>query len=59
MAVSPDAAWSVPGPTRPPKPPARGSMPDPMSDAIKAGRWNVDDAQCPMIREFKKTHGMK
>jgi hypothetical protein len=30
-----------------------------MTDAIKAGRWNVDDAQGPMIKEFKKEHGMK
>ena len=38
---------------------ARSSVPAPMTDAIKAGRWNVDDAQGPMIREFKKTHGME
>ncbi len=59
MAVSPDAAWGVPGPNRPPKPPARGTMPDPMTDFIKGGRWNVEDAQGEMIREFKKSHGMK
>ena len=59
MAVSPDKAWAVAGPNRPPKPPARGTVPDPMTDAIKAGRWNVDDAQGPMIDAFKKTHGMK
>jgi ribonuclease Z len=53
MVVSPDAAWAVAGPNRPPKPPARGTLPDPMTDAIKAGRWNVDDAQGPMIKEFK------
>jgi hypothetical protein len=34
-------------------------MPDPMSDAVKAGRWDVSDAQGPMIKEFKKAHGMK
>ena len=59
MLVSPDAAWAVAGPNRPPKPPARGSLPDPMTDAIKAGRWDVDGAQGPMIKQFKKTHGMK
>jgi ribonuclease Z len=59
MAVSPGEAWSVPGPNRPPKPPAAGTMPDPMSDAVKAGRWDVSDAQGPMIKEFKKAHGMK
>jgi hypothetical protein len=30
-----------------------------MTDWIKAGRWNVDDAQGPMIEEFKKAHGMR
>ncbi len=59
MVISPDQAWAVAGPNRPPKPPARGSLPDPMTDYIKKGRWNVDDAQGPMIKEFKKEHGMK
>ena len=59
MMVSTDEAWAVPGPNRPPKPPARGTMPDPMSDAVKAGRWDVSDAQGPMIKTFKKEHGMK
>jgi ribonuclease Z len=59
MAVSPGEAWAVPGPNRPPKPPAPGTVPDPMSDAVKAGRWDVSDAQGPMIKAFKKTHGMK
>ena len=59
MTVSPDAAWSVAGPTKPPKPPAKGTVPDPITDYIKAGRWDVDDAQGPMIKEFKKDHNMK
>ena len=59
MTVSPDAAWSVAGPTRPPKPPARGTVPNPVSKYINDGRWNVEDAQGPMIKEFKKEHGMK
>ncbi|RKZ68839.1 MAG: hypothetical protein DRQ44_03810, partial [Gammaproteobacteria bacterium] len=59
MTVSPDAAWSVAGPTKPPKPPARGTVPDPITDYIKAGRWDVNDAQGPMIKEFKKEHNMK
>jgi len=59
MTISPDAAWSVAGPTRPPKPPAKGTVPDPISGYIKAGRWNVDDAQGPMIKAFKKDHNMK
>ncbi len=60
MIVSPDQAWAVNGPNRPPKPPARGSLPDPISDFIKAGRWKpAEEAQAPMVEEFKKTHGMK
>jgi ribonuclease Z len=39
MIVSPDQAWAVNGPNKPPKPPARGSVPDPISEFIKAGRW--------------------
>ena len=59
MTISPDAAWAVAGPTKPPKPPARGTVPDPITDYIKAGRWDVEDAQGPMIKEFKKDHNMK
>jgi ribonuclease Z len=59
MTVSPDAAWAVAGPTKPPKPPARGTVPDPISDYIKAGRWNVNDAQGAMIKEFKKENNMQ
>ncbi len=29
MIVSPDQAWAVNGPNKPPKPPAKGSLPDP------------------------------
>lgn len=61
MTVSPDAAWSVAGPTAPPKPPAKGTVPDPISDFINAGKWNpqTQDAQAQMIKEFKKEHNMK
>ncbi len=58
--VSPDQAWAVNGPNRPPKPPAKGSMPDPITDFIKAGRWQpAEQAQAEMVEEFKKEHGMK
>lgn len=57
--VSPDQAWSVAGPNKPPKPPKKGSIPDPLSDYMKAGRWNVDDALGPMVKEFKKEYHMK
>ncbi|MGI9512563.1 MAG: guanitoxin biosynthesis MBL fold metallo-hydrolase GntH [Anderseniella sp.] len=58
MAVSPDQAWSVPG-AKPPLKPLTSGVPDPLSDAMKAGAWNVDDAQGPMIKAFKKEHNMK
>ena len=59
MVISPDAAWSVAGPTKPPRPPARGSIPNPVSKFINDGRWDVNDAQGPMIKAFKKEHKMK
>jgi ribonuclease Z len=37
MAVSPDRASGVPGPTR--QPPPVAGLPDPMSDFIKQGEW--------------------
>jgi ribonuclease Z len=58
MAVSPNQAWSVPGPTPPPAP-LKSGVPDPMSDAMKAGKWNVDDAQGEMIKAFKKEYNLK
>jgi len=61
MAISPDQAWAVNGPTAPPKPPAPGTLPDPLSDKLKAGRWNpqAENAQKEMVEAFKKEHGMK
>ena len=58
--VSPDQAWSVNGPNRPPKPPAPGSVADPMTDFIKSGRWEpAQEAQADMVNSFRKTHGLK
>jgi ribonuclease Z len=58
--VSPDQAWSVPGPTKPPAPPAPGTVPDPMTDFIKQGRWgDAQEAQAELVRDFRKSHGMK
>jgi len=60
MIVSPDQAWAVNGPNKPPKPPASGTVPDPISDFIKAGRWKpAEKAQAPMVNEFKKEHGLE
>jgi hypothetical protein len=57
MTISPDQAWAVPGPKRPPSP--EKGIPDPMTDAIKAGMWDVRDAQGEMIKAFKKEHSLK
>jgi ribonuclease Z len=60
MVVSPDQAWAVAGPNRPPSPPAKGTVPDPLTDFIKEGRWQpAEAAQAEMIKEFKKKYGMK
>ena len=60
MTVSPDQAWSVAGPTPPPKPPAPGTVPDPLSDEMKAGKWNpqTEDAQKSLIEAFKKEYNL-
>ncbi len=60
MIVSPDQAWAVIGPNRLPKPPAKGSVPDPISDFIKSGRWQpAEKAQAPMVNKFKKENNLK
>jgi len=60
MIVSPDQAWAVNGPNKPPAPPAPGSIPDPISDFIKSGRWQpAEAAQASMVDKFKKDHGLK
>jgi len=60
MIVSPDQAWAVNGPNKPPKPPARGTVPDPISDFIKAGRWQpAEQAQATMVEQFKKENGLQ
>jgi ribonuclease Z len=60
MIVSPDQAWAVNGPNKPPSPPAPGSIPDPISDFIKAGRWQpAEAAQAPMVDKFKKDNDLK
>lgn len=61
MTVSPDQAWATAGPTPPPPPPKAGTVPDPLSDFSKAGRWNpeAEDASAKLIKAFKKEHNMK
>lgn len=59
MVISPDQAWSVAGPTPPPAP-IPGS-PDPLSDEMKAGRWNPEaaNAQKKLIDDFNKEYKLK
>ena len=60
MVVSPDQAWSVAGPNKPPSPPAKGTVPNPITDFIKEGRWEpAEAAQAEMIKAFKKKYNMK
>lgn len=60
MIVSPDQAWSVPGPNKPPSPPAKGTVPDPLTDFIKQGHWDpADEAQAEMVKEFKAKYQLK
>ncbi len=58
MAVSPDRASGVPGPTRQP-PPEKG-RPDPMSDFIKDGEWGPGfNAQNVMLDAHAKKYGLE
>ncbi len=57
MAVATDEAWSVPGNAE--QPPADRNRPDVMTDEIRSGRINVDDANADMIRDFKKAYGLE
>ena len=60
MIISPDQAWAVNGPNKPPAPPAPGSVPDPIGDFIKSGRWQpAEEAQAPMVDKFKKENNLK
>ena len=59
MIISPDQAWAVNGPNKPPAPPAPGTIPDPISDFIKAGRWQpAEEAQASMVNKFKKDNNL-
>jgi ribonuclease Z len=58
MAVSPDRASAVRGPTRQP-PPERG-RPDPMTDFIKSGEWGPGfNAQNEMLDEHMKKYNLE
>jgi ribonuclease Z len=58
MAVSPDRASGVPGPTRQP-PPEKG-VPDPMSDFIKGGEWGPGfNAQNDLLDAHSKKYNLE
>ena len=60
MAVITEDAWAVPGATPPPAPPAPGTVPDAMTDWIKAGKWEpAIEAQTDLVKTFKKEHKLK
>lgn len=61
MTVSPEEAWSVAGPTPPPAPLSDGSVPDPLSEKMKAGMWNPEtqQAQRELVEAFKKKYNLK
>ncbi|MGI9350174.1 MAG: guanitoxin biosynthesis MBL fold metallo-hydrolase GntH [Rhizobiaceae bacterium] len=58
MAVSPDRASGVRGPTR--QPPPQSDYPDPMSDFIKDGEWAPGfNAQNDMLDKHSKKYGLE
>jgi ribonuclease Z len=58
MAVSPDRASGVPGPTR--QPPPDPNREDPITDFIRAGEWGPGfNAQNEMLDEHMKKYGLQ
>jgi ribonuclease Z len=58
MAVSPDRASAVPGPTQ--QPPPQPGIPDPMSDFIKGGEWGPGfNAQNEMLDEHSEKYNLQ
>lgn len=57
MAVSPDRASAVPGPTR--QPPPDGTVPNPTSEFIRSGEWGPGfNAQNEMLDAFMEENGL-
>ncbi len=56
-AVSPDEAWSVPGPNKPQDPDR--TVPDQLSKWSLDHRWDLDAVSAEMVKEFKAKHNMK
>jgi len=57
MAVSPDNAWDVAGPTPPPLP--DNKFPKQETQFILDGRWDVSDIEDKAFEGFRKEHGLK
>ena len=58
MAVSPDRASAVPGPTRQPDPDP--NVPNPMSEFIYSGEWGPGfNAQNELLDAFSKKYGLE
>jgi ribonuclease Z len=55
--VSPDDAWSVPGPNKPQKP--DHTVPSQLSKEMLAGQWDISEVTADMVKEFKKKYNMK
>jgi ribonuclease Z len=55
--ISPDDAWDVPGPGRPP-PPDRSRKPE-YTKYILDGRYDCSDADGPWLKKFMKEHGLE
>jgi ribonuclease Z len=56
MAVSPDNAWDVVGPTPPPLPDKK--FPPQESEFTLGGRFDVSDVEDEAFREFRERHGL-
>ena len=57
MTVSPDQAWSVPGPKPSPSPVT--GVAGPLNEAMKDGKGDVSDAQDAMVNSFQQEHDFK
>jgi ribonuclease Z len=57
MAEATEEAWAVPGTAVQP-PPQRG-LPNPISEWIDGGRWDVSDAQDAMLDAHMEKYGLQ
>ncbi len=56
MAVVTEEAWAVSGPNR--QPPPEPGRPDPLSAAMKAGRWDTSDVEKRMLDAWADEHDL-